>query len=165
MPAPEPPPEEEDLSSAWDGAKSGRSLSRSDIKLLRQAIRGRWPIPDAVRLAIMKRVTGIALTSQEERNVIGAAEVLCNADRINLDEVKVALQADKFDWERSQKSKIDYLEGLLRAAGLLPTDGIPGTASAPGRDDSGSAGVPTNPGDGPRLLPGPGGVSAGGTEG
>jgi hypothetical protein len=62
-----------------------------------RALRERWPLPDKVRVQVLKRVCGMVDPESEEgqkakrREVLGAARVLIAADRLNLEQRRLDL--------------------------------------------------------------------------
>ena len=55
------------------------ALTRSDLVLLRRAVRGRWPVDAARRLALVD-ATMAALESGEPRRAVSAAKVFLEMD-------------------------------------------------------------------------------------
>lgn len=66
------------LSSAW-----GDDLSRSDLQLVRQAIRNGWPVKQSTRNAIVAMVTRAALTGRTHRLIQLAQMTLVEMDEAN----------------------------------------------------------------------------------
>jgi hypothetical protein len=66
-----------DASGLWSDA------SPSDLRLLREAIRSDWPVPDERRPRIIAEVSPLVHAGQD-RVAIAAAWVLVEADRANL---------------------------------------------------------------------------------
>lgn len=83
-------------SSGGQGAGSSRpALSREDIRMTGQAIRGRWPIRPERRQDIVDVLTTIATNPGAcgPRESIAAAKALLDADRINQVEEARAVKA------------------------------------------------------------------------
>ena len=55
-----------------------------DARLIRRAIRNRWPIPDKLRAMVVAAMGEIVGSSPEERNRIAAAKVLTAAEAQNM---------------------------------------------------------------------------------
>ncbi len=70
-------------------------------RLEERAIRERWPLPEAARLAILKRLAGYIDPETEEgarakaRTVISAARTILAADRLNLEQQRLDLIREK----------------------------------------------------------------------
>lgn len=65
---------------------------RGDMVLYRRALRGRWPIPDELKIAVLERMARIVVNSRSEREAILAAKVLIAADTLNLDHERFLLE-------------------------------------------------------------------------
>lgn len=86
LPAPESPSVGGQGASAPDGPPP--VLSRSDARLIRQAIQGRWPIPDDMREATVAMLGAVVQNPDVfgPRAAIAAARTLLAADRLNMDD-------------------------------------------------------------------------------
>lgn len=74
-----------------------------DTRMQARAIRERWPLPADVRVKVLKRLTQIVDADRipeageprpGHREVIAAARALIAADRLNLEQAKLDMQAD-----------------------------------------------------------------------
>jgi hypothetical protein len=83
--------------------------SRSDLALVEQAIKGRWPLSAEQRAQIADRLARIAGYSRSPRSVTSAARVLAQLDRINQEE------------ERRTQQIPDYIEHAVTI--YLPDNG------------------------------------------
>jgi len=68
-----------------------------DAKLIRRALRERWPIPDKVRPRIVDRLVTIATDSLDDGDAIKAAGVLRSMDADNLAAVIEANKNQRLD--------------------------------------------------------------------
>jgi len=57
--------------------------SRSDIHLMKTAIRQRWPMTDEMRAQILRRLERVLEESRTDRSVVAAARALIDVDRVN----------------------------------------------------------------------------------
>lgn len=78
----------------------GSAPNLSGRRLEERAIRERWPMSDAVRIKILKRLTRIVdedavheVGTPGHREVIAAARALLAADKLNLDQARLDLVA------------------------------------------------------------------------
>jgi len=62
-----------------------------DLKLLRRAIRARWPIPAGKRGPMVKRLLEILATTDDDRLFLAGFRALVEADKVNLADEAQAL--------------------------------------------------------------------------
>jgi hypothetical protein len=88
----------------------GGALSRSDIRLQAQAIRGRWPIRAEKRQEIIDTLTVLACHPDRfgVRESIAAASCLLTADRINMDDEAQQVKGPEAIEIEPGKVKIDF---------------------------------------------------------
>jgi hypothetical protein len=54
-----------------------------DIRLLRRAINGKWPITDEQRAAIVEKMMELVQTSEDQRVIVAAGKAVIDADKVN----------------------------------------------------------------------------------
>lgn len=70
---------------AEPGGVWGESLSKSDVRLMGQALRNRWPMSEERRNRILDRLMRVVENElAEDRTVVAAAKALIDADKINV---------------------------------------------------------------------------------
>lgn len=69
---------------AGRSAEAGGELSRSDLRMIRAAIKNEYPINEAVRKLIVSKLSLIVGRSPDERQQVAAARVLVAADAVNV---------------------------------------------------------------------------------
>lgn len=62
---------------------SDPTYSAQDLKMIKRAIRNDWPISPDLREMLVNRMQEIIKTSDDDRNCIGAARALIQADALN----------------------------------------------------------------------------------
>ena len=95
----------------------GDLADRRDTTLAARAVRERWPMPDHVRVKVLKRLVSIVdpdyehdgLTRPDHREATTAAKALISADRLNLD-------AEKFEHLKAKEKPDDEAEAPLARA-------------------------------------------------
>ena len=100
-------------------------MKRGEIRLVEQAFRNRWEIPEETREAVVTQLTAILCTSEKDRDKIAAARALLAAEGQNqLDQHKLAdLKRERYD---------DQLSTIARDLGIDPALIIDATAQAGG---------------------------------
>lgn len=94
-------------------------LSRSDLTLVRSALRQDWPVPPAVKGQILQRLIDYLDREHEEgatasdRQVIAAAKTLVQFMKLSLEQQKLDLFGRKLD---GGSKGADTLAEMLRAA-------------------------------------------------
>src|SRR5262245_34441373 len=105
---------------------SGDSVRRKELHLLRRAIRERWPIPEGLRPLVMAQLVLDAVNHPDARARIAAARALIAADKLNIDYLRLELDADL-------AARIQALEEeLAELYGAGGHSQAPGTAGAEG---------------------------------
>jgi hypothetical protein len=108
-------------------------LSRSELRLIRQAVRQDWPIPPEIKRQILQRLIDYLDREHSEgqtcsdRQVVMAARTLVQFMRLSIEQQKVDLDRDKlegkrggFDLEavtRMMQAKREQLKSSPRSAG------------------------------------------------
>lgn len=64
------------------------TMSRSDIRLVGQAARSRWPIPEDRKGELVTDLIATATTAEHDRDRVSAAKVLLELDRLNMEQEK-----------------------------------------------------------------------------
>lgn len=109
-------------------------MRREDLRLVARAMRERWPIPDEVRLTLLRKLREVIVRRKTTpRELAAVGKVLLGADRLNLDQEKLDIVAEL-------KAKIAELEA--RVAGRTVESGAESGTPDPG-------GEPPPPPDGP----------------
>lgn len=89
--APEAPP------ASFDPAAQSPRHVRAGLLLIERAIRGGWAIPPHVMRTLPAVVTGIAESTESERERLRAVEVLLAMDRANQDALQAADRCERLD--------------------------------------------------------------------
>lgn len=64
-------------------------LRRSEIRLIEQAVKGRWPIPETERPAIVTQLIAVVIGSDSDRARIAAARALAAMDAMNMSQERL----------------------------------------------------------------------------
>lgn len=87
-----------DTEKTADGGERGGHdsllLSRSDLVALRRHA-SRYPLSDKARKDIMNEMVRIVRKSRSERAKVSAAKTIASLDKINLEEINLALEMEK----------------------------------------------------------------------
>lgn len=125
-----------DEGGAFDRANY-KFLRRSELAILRKQS-DRYPIQPAERQEAVDKVMDTLRNSEAERSVLGAANTLVSMDRVNLEEFKVALAAEKMNSEiinppaaPSQtininfvNATVDDLVNAIKAGHMVPKEAV-----------------------------------------
>ena len=100
----------------------GDDLSRSELALIRSAIRQDWPIPPAVKAQIMQRLIDYLDRDHDEgktcsdRQVVMAARTLVQFCALGLEQQKVDIARDKLEGKQARGKLEDLVEEAERRA-------------------------------------------------
>jgi hypothetical protein len=72
-------------------------MSRSDLRLVAQAVHGKWQVPAAAFADIPRELVVLALTAEQERTKVAAAKVLDAMLKSNRDEERMEAEAPPAD--------------------------------------------------------------------
>lgn len=67
---------------------------RDDLRLLRSAIKRRWPIPKSLRGLAVEKIKGILESSKDDRSIVAALRALIAADALNAKREETAVRKD-----------------------------------------------------------------------
>ena len=96
----------------------GIEPTRSDLQLVRQALRQDWPIPPAVKSQILQRLIDYLDREHDEgatasdRQVVSAAKTVVEFMKLNVEQAKIDLMARKLEGHGNE----DSLAEMLRKA-------------------------------------------------
>lgn len=88
-------------------------LTREDVRMVGQAIRGRWPIRPEMRQVVMDALLTVATHPAfiGTREQIGAAKALLDADKINQEEeLRERKQPQLITDPETGKTRVDFSE-------------------------------------------------------
>jgi hypothetical protein len=72
----------------YAGGQGGAELTRTDLKLIRQAARHRWPVSDAIRAKTVEKLAALLDEDECKRLAVMAARTLGELDRQNMEQEK-----------------------------------------------------------------------------
>lgn len=104
------PPPTRDSSGGQGAGAPVPELSREDIRMVGQAIRGRWPIRPESRQRIIDTLTLIATHPEVvgSREAVAAAKALLDADKINQEEELRERKQPQLIQDPTGKTRVDF---------------------------------------------------------
>ena len=90
-------------------------LTRSELRLIRQAIRQDWPIPPDVKRSILQRLIDyldrehIEGQTCSDRQVVAAARTLVSFMKLSIEQQKIDIDRDRLEGKRSGRDLSDLV--------------------------------------------------------
>lgn len=97
-------------------------LSRSELRLIRQAIRQDWPIPAGVKAQILQRLIdyldreSLEGATCSDRQATSAARTLVEFMKLNIEQQRLDLAHEKHEGRRSGRDLTDLVEEAEKRA-------------------------------------------------